>query len=354
MPTPSKILCPHCKLPVPYDAALAGTVAECPFCGEAYRVPQVAPTPPAKAARRLDAATQPTFSVPAATEGTQAPPPLPGERAPSHQGGGAAGVIELGDQWEEADSIENRPAVVRLSRGSVRRWQRVRSGLAIMQIGYIFGLIGALMIMGLAPWQSPAHRETIFRSRQAGDVLLSTCGCSAIGILALLVGQALTAAAPSQRARNAALSSLGATFGALFFLVMQSIATSGSTTTPWLPTLFVVALLIGAHLLFVHFHAVVARHFGDKGIARQTKFYLGFFCIYVGVSAIALLQAFRFERDNLVARGAGDQELMALGAICWSCFDLFLVIALLSLMQRTRTLIHDRLGLRPDPRRLQG
>jgi hypothetical protein len=36
-------------------------------------------------------------------------------------------------------------------------------------------------------------------------------------------------------------------------------------------------------------------------------------------------------------------ELSGVGAICWSCFGIFLAIGLISLLQQTRTLIRNQL-----------
>jgi hypothetical protein len=110
------------------------------------------------------------------------------------------------------------------------------------------------------------------------------------------------------------------------------------------------AILGGSHLLFVLFLRQIGRHFADGGVVRQAMFYLVFFCIFAGLSLITVVsmlpRSYRYSNFG-PDYSSPNMELFALGGLCWGCLSLFLGIALISLVQQTRSLLRDRMATEP-------
>jgi hypothetical protein len=68
-----------------------------------------------------------------------------------------------------------------------------------------------------------------------------------------------------------------------------------------------------------------------------------FFLIYVGASVFAVL-VLLMSSGNRHGYGQRPGDVTGLATICWSCFGIFLMIAMLSLLQQTRTLVRDRIN----------
>lgn len=370
MPMPQKLLCPHCRLALTLEEARGGTPATCPFCDGKFLVPkppipertdtQPPPTaevpffvPPAAEARAEPADTRPPLS---------GPPPIPQFR-----------VVQEDEEYDpvsarrrrasrhrdsEYGSEELLPEPEPMSRKEANQWQTVQTGLALLQFGYILSLLSALALVVLVgPFQPPSASSPFGPGYSAPGVQPLLCGsggCLIVGLVLLVIGQAMLCAAPHPGARSTGITSLVLLLsGGL--LTAVNIASSASRIAPVagnrvtlsmqdILTLLAVLALASSHIVFVVFLQTLAQHFRDVSARRQAIYYLVFYLVYLIVSSIAAAIAYPQQATTpSTYNSSRSGDLSALTALCWGCFGIFLLIALISIVQQARSVLRDRL-----------
>jgi hypothetical protein len=384
MPTPQKILCPHCRLALPFEEARAGMAVKCRYCGERFVMPRI--TPPG-AQQAHDAprqqAPQPSFIVP--PPGSEpARPPVP--TVPVYPAQGDVGWHTDQQQADASGRAEWNPAPGEqpgassylaendeLSQRVPPQWQTVASALGTIQFGYILALLAALglgIVAGsvltqpgygypgsyyFSPWGFGPNAGPL------PVVLCGSGGCIVLSLLLVVIGQAMLCATPEPPVRNSAIGSLILLLiGLVMYFFQIAMATSPMSyyrnpTSALSMTLLVgvigFALLVASHLFFVIYLQGVASYFRDSGTGKQVTYYLVFYIVYLGISlfaGIAALSGSGMQYSPYYYSSRANQDLFGLAAVCWGCFGIFLVVALLALIQQTRSLVRDRLttGLR--------
>jgi hypothetical protein len=250
-------------------------------------------------------------------------------------------------------------------------WRTVRSGLGLVQIGYVVTFISLVLLLFAAGAQ-PAmpenyynnlapHRTMLFGLWPLSDLLCGG-GCGLlIGAIVMIVGQALTTAVPQGPLRSAALTSLILTlFGLVVYLFQVLLATNARSFgtylpgrrygTDWLPGLLGGGLLIVAHVVFIYFLRRVAQYFWDLPTRRHATYYLVFYCLYLGLGLFLLVVSLSgagstSPYSSKYYSPSAAQLLLGVGGTVFGCFGLILAVALFSLVGRIGSLIRTRLLL---------
>lgn len=367
---PPKLLCPHCRLAAVLKNVQAGNTATCPFCDGAFQVPQV-PSMPRTDGPPSHAVEVPFFiPPPVAVTGTVddlAPPPgaaMPSVPPPIPQ----VRVVQEDEDYDpvaarrrrdprrhDSDHHREEATLEPMSRKEANQWQTVQTGLALLQFGYLMTLLSALaLVVLIGPFQpssAPGLGPTS-SSRGIEPLLCGAGGCLMIGLVLLVVGQAMLCAAADAGARSAAIGSLallllGSLLAALgIFLANTRVApVAGSRAALSMYDvleLLVAVVLAISHIVFIVFLQTVVRYFRDASAKRQSTYYLAFFLVYLAVSAVTAAVAYS-QRTAVPSYSSRSGELSALAALCWGCFGIFLLIALISIVQQARSVLRDRL-----------
>lgn len=374
---PQKLLCPHCRLAMPLEEARAGATATCPFCEGVFRVP-AATTRDTTAPPLPPRAAEVPFFIPPAMDvrpdthdsrpPTTVPPPIPQVRVVQEEeeyDPTAARRRRAPDRHPPADDSDTAPFAHTdvLSRKDANQWRTVQSGLALVQFGYILSLLSALalFVMGgpflaSSPPASEFGRPGI-SSPGMQPFFCGSSGCLLVGLVLLVVGQAMLCAAPHPPARSCAVISLVLLLSTGLLSALQFLTTTSrppmamenriATTLDVLVLLLAVVLMASSHIVFVVFLQALTRHFRDVSARRQAFYYQVFYLIYLAVSVFTLAINYHQHRQQpaFVSTSSRPGELTALAALCWGCFGIFLLIALISIVQQARSILRDRLQL---------
>lgn len=295
MPTPQKLFCPHCWAILRFDHEQAGAVQECRWCNRAFRVPRLLPETESSAGFTDDAVGK---------QASQAVPLIPKpeedwiEQTVAEVSAETRGNQARDDFFAEATQVSPRQSSSKISSVYPKQWQNIPTGLTLCQIGLV---ICSLMFLNFScsgdfyRLMSPeptfiAHPDPFFEPEMYREPLVPDLGgylCgSVLGLVFVLLGQAICCAAPRPASRTPVVAStvmLLFFLGLLVFQLFEGRNLNGPNSGGFV---LCSAIIMGiSHVCFLNFLFDIFKHFRDNFGRRL----IGFFSLSWALFVVGLL-----------------------------------------------------------------